>query len=94
KKSNQDSNSDLPERATKCIQLLSLSSDIVAHDVNDGSMICRCMCMKDTTVSHSMKFMVVNQWKRIARKGSPEETFQHEIRRNKQENRMRSHHDN
>ncbi|KFD61145.1 hypothetical protein M514_26688 [Trichuris suis] len=31
KKSNQDSNSDLPERATKCIQLLPLSSDIVAQ---------------------------------------------------------------
>ncbi|KFD49159.1 hypothetical protein M513_09983, partial [Trichuris suis] len=47
-----------------------------------------------TTVSHSMKFMVVNQWKRTARKGSPEETFQHEIGQNKQENPMRAHHDN
>ncbi|KFD69466.1 hypothetical protein M514_18338 [Trichuris suis] len=48
KKSNEDSNSDLSERAIKCIQLLSLSSDIVVHDVNDGSMIRRCMCMKNT----------------------------------------------
>ncbi|KFD64672.1 hypothetical protein M514_23130 [Trichuris suis] len=32
-KSNQDSNSDLPERATQYIQLLSLLSDIVAQDL-------------------------------------------------------------
>ncbi|KFD68740.1 hypothetical protein M514_12735 [Trichuris suis] len=51
KKSNQDSNSDLPERATKCIQLLPLSSDIVAQDVNDGSRICRCMCMKRVEIA-------------------------------------------
>ncbi|KFD46400.1 hypothetical protein M513_12735 [Trichuris suis] len=51
KKSNQDSNSDLPETATKCIWLLSLSSDIVAQDVNDGSMICRCMCMKGVEIA-------------------------------------------
>ncbi|KFD51272.1 hypothetical protein M513_07872 [Trichuris suis] len=38
RKSNQDSNSDLPERATKCIQLLSLSSYIVAQE-NTGCLL-------------------------------------------------------
>ncbi|KFD63885.1 hypothetical protein M514_07872 [Trichuris suis] len=48
RKSNQDSNSDLPERATKCIQLLSLSSYIVAQEVSYGSTIRKCMCVKNT----------------------------------------------
>ncbi|KFD46785.1 hypothetical protein M513_12313 [Trichuris suis] len=39
------------ERATKCIQLLSLSSDTVTQVCNDGLVIYRCMCVKRVEIA-------------------------------------------
>ncbi|KFD47669.1 hypothetical protein M513_11460 [Trichuris suis] len=58
KKTTQDSTSGLPEGATKCVQLLSPSSDIVAQDVNDCSTICSCTCMKVYYLSTGCSFTI------------------------------------